>query len=97
MRLLFKQCGHHTTIVLDHMLYYGKATLACSTGSTVCLFVCLGKCAYTKRLCPSSSVCVLRQSLLTLGIAGLIAHGSAALIPLVGVPTIAMLSRGARH
>ena len=37
------------------------------------------------------------QSLLTLGIAGLIAQGSAALISFVGVATIAMLSRGARH
>ena len=37
------------------------------------------------------------QSLLTglLGIAGLIAQGSAALFSFVGVPTIAMLSRGA--
>ena len=35
----------------------------------------------TFRDCVPVPLCVLRQSLLTLGIAGLIAHGSAALIP----------------
>ena len=69
----------------------------CCTG-LICQFNCL-VCVLSvvrQEIVATVGVC-FPQSLLTLGIAGLIAQGSAALISFVGVATIAMLSRGARH